>query len=63
MATLELVETTIPSSTKKEVTETQTLSAGSMVKMEIGENELDAAVPAGKEWDVVANVRIIERTI
>jgi len=61
MAYLELVETITAATTKREVTETQTLSAGGKVKMEIGANELDATVPRGKAWDVVANIRIMER--
>jgi len=62
MRNLELVVTVIPTSVKKEVTETQNaVAAGTAVKMEIGESELDATVPAGKVWDVVANIRIVER--
>ena len=61
MADLELVETITPATTRKEVTETQTLAAGGKVKCEVGDNELSETVPRGKVWDVVANIRIVER--
>ena len=61
MAALELVITTISETTKKECTESRTLSAGSTVKMEIGNDDLSATVPVGKVWDVIGNVRIVER--
>ena len=61
MAELELVETITPATVRREVTDIQTLSARGKVKMEIGNSELNEKVPAGKVWDVVANVRIVER--
>ena len=61
MATMELVSESKPAEVKKEVTETQTLQAGGKVKLKVGENELHEVVPAGKVWDVVANIRILER--
>jgi len=61
MAALELVEKTTHAVTRKEVTETQTLVAGGKVKCEVGNNELSETVPQGKVWDVVANIRIVER--
>ena len=63
MAVIELVETATAATVKKEVTETQTLSAGGKVKMEVGESELSVTVPRGKAWDVIANIRITERTV
>ena len=60
MADMILVETNTASTVKKEVTETQTLSAGQKVKMEIQDAELNETVPEGKVWYVVANVRIME---
>ena len=59
-ADLEFEVTSTPAQVKKEVTCIETLAAGGKVKMEIGEHELDEAVPAGKSWAVVANIRIIE---
>ena len=60
MAALEYETTETPATVRKEVTCIETLAAGGRVKMEIGENELDSAVPEGKSWDVIANVRIVE---
>ena len=60
MAVLTLVETNTAATARKEVTETQTLSAGQKVKMEIQDAELNETVPEGKVWYVVANVRIME---
>ena len=60
-ADLEFEVTSTPAQVKKEVTcIVRTLAAGGKVKMEIGKHELDEAVPAGKSWAVVANIRIIE---
>ena len=61
MADLGLIETVTPEIVRKEITDTQTLPASGKVKLEVGENELDATVPRGKVWDVVANIRIVER--
>jgi len=63
MATIEVVTTTTPAATKKEATDERTLTAGASVKLEIGNDDLKATVPAGKEWDVVANIRIAERIV
>ena len=63
MAKLEFETTSIPAALKKEVTVTTTLAAGGKVKMELGEDELSEVVPAGKEWDVVANIRLVERDV
>jgi len=61
MAAIELTETTTDATTRLEVTETQTLAAGVAVKLEVGKHDLSVTVPAGKVWDLVANIRIVER--
>ena len=63
MATLEYEITNIPAQVKKEVTCEKTLSEGTKVKMEIGEDELDSVVPEGKQWEVIANIRLVETDV
>ena len=60
MAALEFIETIIPSQVKKEVTCEKTLSAGDSLEVEIGGDKLEKTVPAGKQWVVVLNVRLVE---
>ena len=52
--------TNTPASTRLEATNIQTLPAGAKVKAEIGDQELDATVPKGKEWAVILSVRVVE---
>jgi hypothetical protein len=39
---------------------TKTIAAGQQLKSEVGEEELDAVVPAGKQWTVVLRIQVIE---
>jgi len=63
MASLQFEEEIIPSQVRKEVTCETVLSAGDKVKMELGEDELDEVVPANKQWELVANIRLIETDV
>ena len=63
MAALEFTENTTPAQVKKEVTCEKTLSAGEFLKAEVGEDELNKTVPAGKQWTVIVNVRLTETDV
>jgi len=63
MAALEFEITDFPAQVKKEVTCEKILIAGNKVKMEIEEDELDSVVPEGKQWVVIANIRLIETDV
>jgi hypothetical protein len=55
--------TSVPATVKQESTDYKTLVAGNVVKLELGNDDGDATVPAGEEWDVVASIRIVRRSV
>jgi len=60
---IEFETTNTPASTRLEATNIQTLTAGAVIKAEIGQQELDSIVPAGKQWDVILSVRVVETDV
>lgn len=57
---MELTTVETPAKTIKSLEFNGPVVAAQRVKFEIGEDELDTAVPAGKRWMVWAKVQIIE---
>lgn len=63
MAALEFTETNISAQVRKEVTCEKTLSVGDELEAKIGVDELTEVVPAGKQWAVIVNVRLVETDV
>jgi len=60
MATLELESEQVGAYTRRTLTHHETYTAGSLVKLELGEDELNEEVPAGKSWTVQATLLVTE---
>ena len=57
---LELETVYIQAQTRKQLSVTRLLSATGKLKLELGEEELDTACPAGKTWSVAVVINIVE---
>lgn len=57
---MELTTLTSPAKVEHTLTLVRTIAAGEKLKSEVGEDELDTQVPAGKQWRVWTEIYVIE---
>lgn len=57
---MELTTINTPAKVTHSLRRTKTIAAGQQLKSEVGEDELDAVVPAGKQWAVLLRIQVIE---
>jgi len=60
MAELEFTTENLPAQVRYECTSEQVLAAGAQIGMRVGEDTILKTVPAGKQWSVVGNIRVVE---
>ena len=63
MAELEFTVENRPAQVRYECTSEQVLTTGAQVGLRVGENTILKTVPAGKQWSVVGNIRVIEENV
>ncbi len=63
MADLLLEEVNLSARSRKSLSVHRDILAGTLVKLEVGNDDIDIVVPAGKSWDIQVSVVIDETDV